>query len=141
MPMELEHLVPLASGAKTTENNLWLSCRRCKFKGARTTTIDPLTGEAFDLFNPRQQVWSEHFRWNEDGTEIVGVTPMGRATAAALRLNHSTIVAARKLWPSLDGGHHWNKSSMIWKFVRARGFTEGDGIILLILLREGGPRR
>jgi len=29
MPMELEHLVPLASGGQTIEENLWLSCRRC----------------------------------------------------------------------------------------------------------------
>ena len=102
MAMELEHLVPFASGGKTTENNLWLSCRRCnEFKGAYTNAIDPVTGEEFVLFNPRRQIWSEHFRWNDDGTEIVGVSPTGRATVVALRLNHPIIVTARKLWASV----------------------------------------
>src|SRR6266545_7763235 len=95
MPMELEHLVPLASGGQTIEDNLWLSCRRCnEFKGAQTTAIDPVTLEQFGLFNPRRQIWSEHFRWNDEGTEILGLTPTGRATVVALRLNHPVVVTA-----------------------------------------------
>lgn len=102
MAMELDHLVPLASGGKTTENNLWLSCRRCnEFKGAYTAAIDLVTREKAVLFNPRLQIWSDHFRWNDDGTEIVGVSPTGRATVAALRLNHPIIVAARRMWVSV----------------------------------------
>lgn len=34
MPMEFEHLLPIALGGETTEENLWMSCRRCnEFKG------------------------------------------------------------------------------------------------------------
>jgi 5-methylcytosine-specific restriction endonuclease McrA len=37
MPMEFEHLIPLALGGQTVEENLWLSCRRCnEFKGIQT---------------------------------------------------------------------------------------------------------
>jgi hypothetical protein len=50
------------------------------------------------LFNPRSGVWDEHFEWIEEGTVIRGKTPQGRATAAALYMNHPDIVAARRLW-------------------------------------------
>lgn len=102
MAMELKHLIPLAAGGQTVEGNLWLSCRRCnEFKGTRTHAIDPDAGEPSALFNPRRQNWDEHFHWNEEGTEVIGVTPTGRATVAALRLNHPVIVATRRLWVSV----------------------------------------
>jgi 5-methylcytosine-specific restriction endonuclease McrA len=101
MPMEFEHLFPLALGGKTIEENLWLSCRRCnEFKGTQTNAADPDTSEIVALFNPREQSWNEHFRWNEDGTEIIGLTPTGRTTVAALKLNNPVIVVTRRLWVS-----------------------------------------
>jgi 5-methylcytosine-specific restriction endonuclease McrA len=101
MPMEVEHLIPLASGGRTVEENLWLSCRRCnEFKGTQTKVADPETSEIVALFNPRKQSWDEHFCWNEDGTEIVGLTPSGRATVTALKLNNPVIIVTRRLWIS-----------------------------------------
>jgi hypothetical protein len=44
--------------------------------------------------NPRTQVWAEHFRW--EGERVVGLTPMGRATVAALALNRPMILAIRQ---------------------------------------------
>ena len=41
---------------------------------------------------------SDHFSWSMDGTEVIGLTPCGRATIAALQLNHAELVAARWLW-------------------------------------------
>jgi hypothetical protein len=102
MLMEFEHLIPLAAGGLTVEENLWLSCRICNgFKGALTHAADPETKLSVPLFNPRQQNWSEHFRWSEDGTEIIGQTPTGRATVVALRMNNPTIVNSRRLWVSV----------------------------------------
>lgn len=101
MPIEFEHLIPLAAGGRTTEENLWLSCRRCNsFKGVQTQAEDSETLESVNLFNPRDQRWNDHFRWSEDGTEIIGLTPSGRATVAALKLNNPTIVVTRRLWVS-----------------------------------------
>jgi hypothetical protein len=57
-----------------------------------------LTGESVLLFHPRRQQWSEHFYWSEDGSEIIGLTPVGRATVAALNMNHPDIVEARRRW-------------------------------------------
>jgi hypothetical protein len=97
--LEVEHLVPESEGGKTERDNLWLACRRCNsFKADRCRATDPLTSQATSLFNPRHEVWSEHFRWSLDGTRIIGVTPSGRATVDALKLNHPLIVMTRELW-------------------------------------------
>ena len=100
--MEFEHLLPLAKGGQTVEENLWLSCRNCNgFKHTLTEAADPETGQLTSLFNPRTQHWFEHFGWNEDHTEIIGLTSVGKATVLALKLNHPKIVATRKLWVSV----------------------------------------
>jgi len=102
MTMTLDHIIPEAAGGPSSEENLWLACRRCnEFKGTQTHARDPLTGREVRLFNPRQQKWSDHFAWSEDGTKIQGLTPCGRATVAALKLNSPEIVVARRLWVSV----------------------------------------
>ncbi len=99
MPLEVEHLHPLALGEPTIEENLWLACRRCNaFKGARTKAHDPTTAESVAFFNPRTERWDEHFAWDEGGVKLLGKTPTGRATVAALRINNSEIVVARRQW-------------------------------------------
>ncbi|WP_437672300.1 HNH endonuclease [Sorangium sp. So ce131] len=99
MPMTIDHLLPEAAGGPTVEENLWLSCSRCnQFKGAQTSARDPETGESVPLFNPRRDLWGDHFGWDHGGFEIVGKTARGRATRAALRLNNPEILAARRLW-------------------------------------------
>ena len=102
MPMEFEHLIPLALGGQTVEENLWLSCRRCnEFKGIQIQGFDLETSENAPLFNPRTQVWSEHFSWSMDGTEVIGLTPIGRVTVNTLNLNEEIIVVTRRLWVSV----------------------------------------
>ena len=49
------------------------------------------------LFHPRQQVWTEHFAWNEDFTQIIGKTPCGRATIQALCLNRNGLINLRRV--------------------------------------------
>jgi hypothetical protein len=49
------------------------------------------------LFHPREQRWDEHFAWNDDFTLMVGLTPMGRATIAALQLNRPGLVNLRRV--------------------------------------------
>jgi hypothetical protein len=101
MPLTIDHIIPQAAGGPTIEENLWLACRRCnEFKGSQTHAPDPQTGEIVTLFNPRLQIWAEHFFWSENGTEIVGRTSCGRATMIALKMNNPEIVVARRLWVS-----------------------------------------
>lgn len=105
VPLTLEHIIPKAKGGQDIEENLWLSCRLCnEAKGVLIEAIDPHTGVYAPLFNPRTQVWAEHFAWNEDGTRIIGQTAVGRATVAALSLNGELRVRARALW--VEAGWH-----------------------------------
>jgi hypothetical protein len=96
--MEFDHLIPQAAGGTTLEENVGLACRRCHaFKGSQTHAHDSQNAEWVALFNPRQQVWLDHFTWSEDGTEIIGKTPCGRVTVAVFKMNHAAIVVARRL--------------------------------------------
>jgi hypothetical protein len=101
-PLEIEHLFPTALGGRTEEPNLWLACSLCNsYKGTRVVALDSATGELVPLFNPRRQVWREHFAWTDSGDRIVGLTPIGRATVAILNLNRSSLVQARRAWASV----------------------------------------
>ncbi|MBI3800000.1 MAG: hypothetical protein HY268_23875 [Deltaproteobacteria bacterium] len=66
--------------------------------------IPPASSAEVPLVDPRRQHWHDHVSWSTDNTEIIGQTPTGRATIAALRLNDALIVAARALWTG-TGGH------------------------------------
>jgi hypothetical protein len=99
--MDVEHIIPEAQGGLTEEGNLWLSCSLCNsYKGSRTEAEDPVSGQTVQLFNPRLQVWSEHFEWVDGGARIFGLTAIGRATVAALQLNRKPLVFARRRWVS-----------------------------------------
>ncbi|MBN2589772.1 MAG: HNH endonuclease [Sedimentisphaerales bacterium] len=99
VPLTVEHLTPRAKGGNDTDENLWMSCRLCnEAKGILTDASDPETGDIVPLFNPREHVWSEHFAWSENGTQIIGRTSIGRATIMALSLNSDFRVRARALW-------------------------------------------
>ena len=90
----LDHVIPQAAGGATVSDNLELACVFCSLrKAACRTAIDPESGQEAPLYHPRQQVWSKHFRW--DGVSLRGLTPMGRATIDALRMNRALIVAMR----------------------------------------------
>jgi len=97
--MGVDHVVPESAGGMTDVDNLCLSCVGCNgYKLAFQTAIDPLTGEEVPLFNPRSQDWESHFAWREEGTRLVGRTPIGRATVVRLRMNRERVVQARRLW-------------------------------------------
>ncbi len=104
--LEIEHIVPLAKGGSNDESNLWLACPLCnRHKGDKTAAVDPETGEIVPLFNPRTQVWSEHFRWSDDALRIIGLTPSGRATVIALHLSDDPdALEVRSYWV-LAGWH------------------------------------
>ena len=86
----VDHVIPLAQSGADTSDNLALACFHCnRRKADRLTAVDPASGEEIPLFNPRRDVWGEHFIWSADGLLIIGLTPAGRATVAALALNRA----------------------------------------------------
>lgn len=98
-PMQVDHIVPEALGGKTEEDNLWLACSLCnQHKNDQIAARDPLTGALELLFDPRHQVWPEHFAWTAEGDRMVGLTPTGRATIIALQVNRPSLVRARQAW-------------------------------------------
>ncbi len=109
-PFQIDHFIPIAHGGSDDEDNLCLACEMCnQFKWARIDAVDPQTGHRTSLYNPRQDMWSDHFIWSADGTEIVGLTEIGRATVNALKMNNNLAVTVRKNWcnvgwhpPALD---------------------------------------
>ena len=90
----IDHIVPRAARGPTTAGNLALACVSCSLrKESRRSGQDPLTGRSVPLFNPRRQIWADHFRWEK--FTVVGLTPTGRTTVAALRLNRPLILSIR----------------------------------------------
>jgi hypothetical protein len=83
---QVDHVIPQQHGGATVEENLAWACFRCnKHKGPNLAGIDPATGQIVRLFNPRQDVWSEHFVWA--ASQLTGLTPIGRATVNVLQCN------------------------------------------------------
>jgi hypothetical protein len=91
----VDHIVPRRMAGPTRADNLALACVSCSLrKEARRSAIDPATGRRASLFHPRRQRWTDHFHW--EGVHVAGLTPTGRATVAALRMNRPLILALRQ---------------------------------------------
>ncbi|MBN4003758.1 HNH endonuclease signature motif containing protein [Nostoc sp. LPT] len=102
---EFEHIIPLSAGGETIFENLCLACPSCnRYKATRKTAIDPNTQDEVKLFNPQQQLWTYHFAWSEDDTEILGITSVGRSTILALKMNRLQLISVQKMWVKM--GEH-----------------------------------
>jgi hypothetical protein len=97
-PFSLEHIDPRSQEGETSLENLALSCQGCNnHKYTKTHARDPATGVLVPLFHPRRQPWSEHFAWNDGATLVIGISPTGRATVEALRLNREGLINLRRV--------------------------------------------
>jgi len=68
------------------------------YKNEAVDGIDPVSDARVPLFNPRQEMWKDHFQWSEDALFVIGKTPAGRATVIQLQVNNLRFVAARRRW-------------------------------------------
>ncbi|MEM9846323.1 MAG: HNH endonuclease signature motif containing protein [Bacteroidota bacterium] len=97
-PFSVEHIVPIVKEGSNEMDNLAFACQGCNnFKYTLTEAIDPITGQLAPIYNPRKDAWKEHFKWNDDFTEMLGISPTGRATISKLKLNREGVVNQRKL--------------------------------------------
>ena len=103
LPLEVEHIVPLARGGEDTTANWALACRACNlYKATHVSGQDPMSEAVVRLFHPRADRWENHFYVAPESGEMVGRTPIGRATVMRLGLNSVAQVAARRQWMRLD---------------------------------------
>jgi hypothetical protein len=92
----IEHIVAKQHGGPDDSDNLCLSCHYCNLhKGPNLTAIDPETGRIVRLFDPRSQLWNEHFMIR--GTMVIGLSECGRATVRLLQINNASRVELRIL--------------------------------------------
>jgi hypothetical protein len=96
--VELDHIIPIAKKGETVSENLAFSCSGCnKYKSQRIEGFDEQTESKVSFYNPRKDVWREHFMWSEDFMEIIGITAKGRVTVKVLRLNRQRVINLRRI--------------------------------------------
>ncbi len=97
--MHVEHYLPRSQGGTSNLENLCYACAWCNsYKGDKTSAFDSLTGKNIRIFNPRTQIWREHFQWSQDEIQVIGITDVGRATVEALKMNNPFILPSRRFW-------------------------------------------
>jgi len=95
LTFEVDHIIATCHGGPTRASNLALTCFYCnRYKGPNIAGMDPVSKKLSPLFHPRRHKWSRHFRY--DGSILVGLTRIGRATIAVLHINDSDAVALRE---------------------------------------------
>ena len=101
-PLEVEHIVLLSRSGDDTAANWALACRACNlYKATYLSGSDPESHMVVRLFHPREDRWEDHFQVATTSGEIVGCTPIGRATVARLEMNSMAQVVARLQWMRL----------------------------------------
>jgi len=95
LAFQIDHIIAVQHSGDTVEENLALACYCCnRHKGPNIAGFDRVTRQIIRLFNPRRDVWTEHFAWQ--GPELVGLTSLGRVTVHVLAVNLDFRVALRR---------------------------------------------
>lgn len=96
-PCTIDHIIPLKRGGETQLQNLAYACFGCnRHKYYKTYAVDPFSQQEILLFNPRIHSWKDHFTWDDDLTQVLGLTAIGRATVLQLKLNRPALLRMRQ---------------------------------------------
>ena len=91
----LEHILPSSRGGASALENLAWACPGCNLrKSDRIDAVDPETNATVLLFHPRTETWGVHFVF--DDYQVVGLTPVGRATTLTLDFNQARRIQIRQ---------------------------------------------
>jgi hypothetical protein len=94
---QVDHIVSEKHSGPTQADNLAYACLFCNLhKGSDVGTFVPGTQTLVRFFNPRIDVWNEHFALSADGTTLVPLTEIGEATARIFRFNTSDRLQERQ---------------------------------------------
>lgn len=84
---EIDHIISLKHGGSNDAENLAWACAICNYnKGTDIGTILIPANKIIRFFNPRTDVWTEHF--GASGPMILPKTEIGEGTAKIFRFNH-----------------------------------------------------
>ena len=99
-----EHILPTILDGTNDIHNLANACHTCNWSKAKAiNAIDPITKMENPLFNPRKDIWLEHFKWSDNLLTIIGLTPTGRATISRLKMNRTGLQNIRSV--TIGKGH------------------------------------
>lgn len=94
LAFEIDHIIPIKHGGKNDIENLAYACPHCnQHKGTDFATITK--GDIIPLFNPRKEIWQEHFE-TENG-EIISKTQIGEATLKIFKFNKPDLLILRRI--------------------------------------------
>ena len=102
----IDHTVPVALEGGDSYDDLALACFTCNnLKQAAISGVNPETGVPVPLYNPRRDVWEDHFRWSNDFLTIISLTATGRVTLTRLQMNRKGVVNLRRALIALGDEH------------------------------------
>jgi hypothetical protein len=96
LTFEVDHVISIKHGGGNEFDNLAYICPHCnQHKGTDLTTFIDTYENIVLLFNPRKQLWEEHF-YIENGL-VVDKTTIGKATIKLLKMNDIDLIILRQL--------------------------------------------
>lgn len=94
---EVDHIISVKHEGSSDPGNLALACGACnRHKGTNLGTYLDNQRRFVRLFDPRRDIWSDHFELQEDG-QIIPQTRVGRATLKILQMNDPDRIILRKV--------------------------------------------
>ena len=92
---QVDHIIAEKHDGETAESNLAYTCTFCnRYKGTDIGSIAQSSREFTRFYNPRTDVWSEHFRFRD--FEILAQTPIGETTCKILKFNDPDRILERE---------------------------------------------
>lgn len=99
-PHQVDHILSRKHGGSSSFDNLAYACMICnRCKGSDVASIEPHTGEAIRIFDPRRDRWTDHFGIH--GAAIEPNSSIGSATVLLLRMNAPERILERGLLQTL----------------------------------------
>jgi hypothetical protein len=92
-PHSIDHIIALMHDGSDDLSNLAWACFQCNCtKSSNIASYD--NGHLTALFNPRTQIWSDHFKMDDE--VIQAKTAIGRVTIKVLQMNHADQLETRR---------------------------------------------
>jgi hypothetical protein len=87
---EVDHILSEKHGGPTQEHNLSYACLFCnRAKGSDIASLSPDSGSLVRFFNPRIDLWADHFELDSEGIVITPRAEIGEATVRIFGFNRA----------------------------------------------------